>query len=158
MAIRHRVRAATIGVAILVSVGALVSSALAAPTGRTVRVSVATDGTQGNEMSGRFTRPAISGDGRITAFDSVATTLVEGDTNNAADVFVHDASTRVTERVSIRTDGGQGNGDSQGPSVSRNGRFVAFYSDASNLAPNDRNRVDDVFVRDRQTGTTSLVS
>jgi hypothetical protein len=158
MAIRGHVRAATIGIVILVSIAALVSSALAGPAGRTVRVSVGTNGAQGNQMSGRFTRPAISGNGRFTAFDSEATTLVQGDTNGSADVFVHDASTGVTERVSVATDGTQGAEDSQGPSLSRNGRFVAFYSDADNLVANDHNQVQDVFVRDRQTGTTTLVS
>lgn len=64
-----------------------------------------------------------------------------------------------TERVSIATSGVQGNGFSgYGPAISADGRFVAFISDASNLVPGDSNRVDDVFVRDRQLGTTRRVN
>ena len=78
-----------------------------------------------------------------------------GDTNGSPDVFVRDRQTGTTQRVSVGPGGVQGNGDSsQRPSISADGRFVAFSSDASNLVPGDTNGVDDVFVRDRQTGTT----
>ena len=96
----------------------------AAPTSATVRASVASDGTQGNDMSGRYSRPAISADGRVTAYDSTATNLVPNDTNGFADVFAHDAVTGVTDRVSVSTSGVQANADSQSPSVDRRGRFV----------------------------------
>jgi Tol biopolymer transport system component len=119
---------------------------------------VAADGTQGNGMSGRYSRPVISGDGRFTAFDSIATTLVAGDANHLADVFVQDALTGATERVSVSTNGLEGNGDSQSPSIDRRGRYVAFDSSASNLAPNDTNGFMDVFIHDRMTGRTGRVS
>jgi Tol biopolymer transport system component len=64
----------------------------------------------------------------------------------------------VTERVSVNNKGTAGNNPSQDPAVSGDGRFVAFTSLADNLVPSDRNGVNDVFVRDRQTGTTERVS
>ena len=77
-----------------------------AATAITELVSLNTNGTQGNDISGRFAGPAISGDGQVVAFDSVATTLVSGDTNVVADVFVHERATYVTERVSVTSAGG----------------------------------------------------
>ena len=64
----------------------------------------------------------------------------------------------VTERVSLGPGGVQGDGASCSPSISADGRFVAFLSDATNLVPGDTNGAGDVFVRDRQTGTTERVS
>jgi Tol biopolymer transport system component len=124
-------------------------------TGQTTRVSVASDGAQGNEGSGE---PSLSADGRFVAFASNATNLVGGDTNGYADVFVHDCQTGETGRVSIASDGTQGNDGSAGPSLSATGRFVAFYSMAYNLVSNDANFTFDVFVHDRQTGETSFAS
>jgi Tol biopolymer transport system component len=122
----------------------------------TERVSVASDGTEGNAWSG----PAsLSSDGRFVAFDSEASNLVRDDTNSSQDIFVHDRSTGVTERVSVATDGGEANSGALDPSVSSDGRFVAFHSSASNLVPSDRNgSVTDIFVHDRSTGVTELVS
>ena len=102
--------------------------------------------------------PSISADGRFVAFESLASNLVPGDTNGVGDVFVHDRQTGTTERVSVSSAGTQGNGDSAVPSISADGRFVAFVSVASNLVPGDTNGRLDVFVHDRQTGTTERVS
>ena len=133
-------------------------------TGETTRVSVATGGEQGNQASGS---PSISGDGRIVAFGSSASNLVSGDTNangsgitfeNGRDVFVHDRQTGQTTRVSVATGGGQGNGYSYGPSLSLDGRIVAFSSSADNLVSADTNGETDVFVHNRQTGQTRRVS
>jgi len=128
-------------------------------TGETERVSVASDGTQGNDYS--YT-PSISADGRYVAFNSNADNLVSGDTNSVYDVFVHDRQTGETERVSVASDGTQGNGDSNNPSVfpsiSADGRYVAFVSNANNLVSGDTNVSRDVFVHDRQTGETERVS
>jgi hypothetical protein len=131
---------------------------MAAPSAITIRTSVATDGTQGNQMSGRFSRPAISADASFTAFDSIANTLVPGDTNGASDVFVHDARAGSTERVSVSTSGQQANEDSTNPSIDGDGRLTVWDSTASNLVPNDTNPLADVFVHDRQSGRTVLVS
>ncbi|WP_372790391.1 TolB family protein, partial [Paraconexibacter sp.] len=107
--------------------------------------------------NGPSTSPALSRDGSTVAFVSTASNLVAGDTNRAADVFVRDAAGTLT-RVSVTSLGQEANGDSGPPAISGDGRFVVFSSRASNLVPNDTNRTEDVFVHDRRTGTTSLVS
>ena len=119
------------------------------------RVSVARDGTQGNFES---LRPSISANGRYVAFYSRASNLVEGDTNEIYDIFVYDRGKRTTEMVSIATNGTQGDYGSLSPSISANGRYVAFYSKASNLVGGDNNRMDDVFVHDRKKQTTEMVN
>lgn len=123
--------------------------------GITMRVSVASDGTQGNSCSGR---PSISADGRYVAFCSAASNLVEGDTNDTDDVFIHDRETGQTERVSIASDSTEGNGRSYLASISADGRYVVFSSTASNLVPDDTNGKADIFVHDRITGQTDRVS
>jgi Tol biopolymer transport system component len=129
-------------------------------TGTTERVSVASDGTQ-SDGEGPYP-PSISADGRFVAFTSRATNLVPGDTNDTSDIFVHDRQTGVTERVSVASDGSQSDNlhssSTFGSAISANGRFVAFYSEATNLVPGDTNGMDDVFVRDRLAGTTERVS
>ena len=87
-------------------------------------------GTEGNRESGR---PSLSQTGRFVAFDSTATNLVANDTNGVADVFVRDHRENTTERVSVTTDGAQANGASRKASISDDGRFVAFETDATNL-------------------------
>ena len=124
-------------------------------TGQTTRVSVASDGTQGNSIS---FDPSISADGRYVTFVSWASNLISGDTNGCNDIFVHDRQTGQTTRVSVASDGTQGNNVSFYPSISADGRYVAFYSDASNLVPDGTNGAKDVFVHDRQTGQTTRVS
>jgi Tol biopolymer transport system component len=124
-------------------------------TGSLERVSVAGDGTQGDNSSGGG---GISADGRYVVFVSEADNLVAGDTNKAPDAFVHDRQTGATERVSLAGDGSQGNGASYPRGISPDGRYVLFVSDADNLVPRDTNGVQDVFLRDRQAGTTERVS
>src|SRR5207249_14005 len=94
----------------------------------------------------------------FVAFQSAATNLVAGDTNGTTDVFVHDRQTGATERMSVASGGVQGNGFSAGPALSADGRFVAFRSAGTNLVAGDTNGATDVFVHDRQTGTTERVS
>jgi Tol biopolymer transport system component len=123
-------------------------------TGRTRRVSVASDGTEAFDASGS---PSISPMGRFVAFTSYAGNLVEGDTNGngAPDVFIHNVKNGRTRRVSVGVGGAEPDGGSITPSVSEDGRFVAFASGASNLVEG----VDGgVFVRDLATGRTRLVS
>ena len=121
----------------------------------TERVSVSSTGEQGNSSS---TAASISAGGRYVAFSSFASNLVPGDTNRAFDTFIHDRQTGLTERVSVSSNEVQGDAMSVDPTVSRNGRFVAFYSSATNLVPGDTNDRDDIFVRDRTAGTTERVS
>ncbi len=128
------------------------------PTGSTEMVSVDSAGVQGNfqSMAG-----CLSADGRFVAFDSDATNLVAGDTNFRTDVFVRDRQTGMTERVSVATGGTEANGQSgfvDPPSVSVDGRFVAFASGATNLVAGDGNNVVDMFVHDRMSGETTRVS
>lgn len=101
---------------------------------------------------------SASADGRLVAFTSDAVDLVQNDTNGAADIFVYDRTTATVSRVSIATDGRQGNNDSVEPAMSADGRFVAFASAASNLVAGDGNGSTDIFLRDRATGTTERIS
>lgn len=120
----------------------------------TLLVSVGMGGTaaDGGSMS-----PSISADGRFVTFASSATNLVPGDTNGTQDVFVYDILTSTMERISVAV-AGQPNGFSANPRISGDGRFVAFWSTASNLVSGDINSNTDIFVRDRSTGRTALVS
>jgi Tol biopolymer transport system component len=124
-------------------------------TGATERVSVDSLGTQGN---GESELPGISADGRFVAFDSGASNLVPGDTNGNADIFVHNRQTGTTERESVDGNGVEANGGSRRVDISSDGRFVVFYSTATNLVPNDTNNALDIFVHDRQTAATERVS
>lgn len=126
-------------------------------TGVTERVSVASDGAEGNEKSNNAP-PSISADGRYVAFWSWASNLVAGDTNQTQDVFVRDRETGITERVSLGPDGAEAIGGSLWPVMTPDGRYVAFTSAAPNLVSGDANAADDVFVLDRQTGITEMIS
>jgi Tol biopolymer transport system component len=130
-------------------------------TRRTTRVSVDSAGRQADQppFEAISYDPAISADGRVVAFTSGASDLVPGDTNSARDIFVHDLKTHRTARVSLDSHGKQANDSSfVVPALSRQGRFVAFGSNASNLVAGDRSRSGEIFVRDRRTHRTSLVS
>lgn len=100
----------------------------------------------------------VSGDGRHVAFASYASNLVDGDAAGHADVFVRDRELGVTTRISVAPGGAEGDRDSAIPRLSGDGRYVAFYSEASNLVVGDINALPDVFVHDRDTGQTALVS
>lgn len=115
-------------------------------TRTTTGVSIALGNVPGN---GDSSWPAISADGRLVAFHSVASNLVAGDTNGSADVFVRDMPAGVTARVSVGIGGGQAAGSSVAPSLSADGRLVAFESAAGNLVAGDANFQWDVFAHDR---------
>ncbi|MFI5366762.1 MAG: cohesin domain-containing protein [Candidatus Binatia bacterium] len=123
-------------------------------TGTIELVSVSSSGAQGN---GDSILPAISGDGHLVAFKSLADNLVPNDNNGLVDVFAYDRNTKTIERISVNPSGGDANDFSFPPSVSGDGRFVVFGSFGTNLVPNDSNGSADVFVRDRQIGITKLV-
>jgi Tol biopolymer transport system component len=124
-------------------------------TGSVVRASVSCLGAEGD---GHSSAPSMSADGNAIAFESEATNLVPGDTNHCADVFVRDVVAGMTTRVSVGISGAQANGASTHPSISADGRFVAFLSAASNLVSGDTNAAPDIFVYDRQSGSTSRVN
>ncbi|MGK9169028.1 hypothetical protein KXR53_22115 [Inquilinus limosus] len=125
-------------------------------TGAVTRVSVANDGSQSNGAS--FVA-RLSEDGNCVSFVSNASNLTANDSNGAVgDVFVRDIAAGTTTLVSVSTGGGSGDGASSGASISGNGRYVVFQSDATNLVAGDSNGFGDVFVRDLQTNTTTRVS
>ena len=124
-------------------------------TKQTVRVSISSSGIQGN--GGSFS-PALTPDGRVVVFESLATNLAPEDTNRHRDIFVHDRKAGMTTRVSVDSSGNQANSFSQAPHLSADGRYIVFESLASNLVSGDTNGVIDVFVHDRQAGRTSRMS
>jgi Tol biopolymer transport system component len=119
------------------------------------RASVATGGFEADWDS---THPAVSADGRYIAFTSGAFNLVPGGTPDVTDVYLRDRVTQQTTCVSVATAGTRGNAGSDSPSISADGRYIAFRSYASNLIPTDTNSVEDVFLRDTVLNTTILVS
>ena len=128
-------------------------------TGQTELVSVNSSGEQANQES---QSASISSDGRYVVFSSYATNLTPGIDNGWPNVFVHDRQTGLTEWVSVGLNGAQPNGsclEGAGPrTISADGRYVTFWSDASNLVPGDTNGVGEVFVRDLQMKKTTRVS
>jgi Tol biopolymer transport system component len=120
-------------------------------TGEIERVSVSSSGEEGN---GDSMRPAISGSGRYVAFQSFASNLVPHDTNETLDVFVHDRLTGITECLSVSAEGEVGDDLSVAPSISADGRYVAFESHARNLVPGGYRGV---LLHDRLTGEKELV-
>lgn len=114
--------------------------------------------TQGDLALGTSEWPSLSADGRYLAFQSTAWNLVDDDGNGVTDIFVRDMRLKTTSRVSVDSLGVEGDADSEWPSLSADGRFVAFLSAASNLVPGDTNGAQDVFVHDRETGQTTRVS
>jgi len=127
-------------------------------SGTTTRVSVATSGVQADGPTIANGRNNLSFTGRFVAFESRATNLVIGDTNGAADVFLHDRTLGQTTRVSLTAAGAQIGGASLAPSISADGRMVAFHSPALAVVPDDTNGANDVFLRDLAVGTTVRVS
>jgi Tol biopolymer transport system component len=123
--------------------------------GQVNRISVS---STGSDPDGASLAPSMSPDGHFLAFESRASNLVAGDTNNRSDVFVRDIVAGTTTRVSVGCTSEQANGGSTHASISADGRFVAFMSEASNLVVGDTNGAMDVFVFDRQSGTTSRAS
>jgi Tol biopolymer transport system component len=132
-------------------------------SGTTVRVSRS---LRGGRLDGDSTLPALSGDGRYIAFASEATNIVDGDANRSADVFVFDREKETTMLVSRAVNGAVANGASTNPSVSADGRFIAFQSDAANMvcasrcsqAQEDLNLLWDTFVFDSLTAKIVRIS
>lgn len=124
-------------------------------TNVTTKVSVALGGA---DPDGRSTLPSISSDGIVVAFQSYASNLVAGDANGAMDVFVRNLSLGTTTRVSVDMSGGDPDGGSYDPSISSDGRYVAFHSSATDLVAGDLNGASDVFLRDLVAGTTVRAS
>jgi Tol biopolymer transport system component len=154
----------------LVVVACMMLAAVAAHPGRgTVRTPAADAGwvarifrvdvsNAGAQAAGPSSQAVLSASGRYVAFVSGARNLVPHDRNRTGDVFVRDLRTSRTSRASVSSRGVESDGASGKPSISADGRIVAFPSAGTNLVPTDRNGFQDVFVRDRATGTTERVS
>jgi len=121
----------------------------------TFRVSVASNGV---EASDRSYAPAISGNGRYVTYTSRADNLVVGDNNNTPDIFLFDSQTQTTTIVSVNNSGKQGNRGSSVSAISDDGRYITYYSDATNLVSGDTNGQRDVFVYDAITHQTTRVN
>ena len=119
---------------------------------------LATLNSSGEQANNDSFLPAASEDARYIAFQSAASNLVATDSNGVQDVFVRDINAGTTSRVSISSAGLQGNGGSYEAAISHDGRYVAFASDATNLVSADNNNVRDVFLHDRDTGSTRRLS
>ncbi|MBC8405231.1 MAG: PD40 domain-containing protein [Planctomycetes bacterium] len=124
-------------------------------SGTTTLVSRGLSTLSGNGLS---TRPAINTDGNCIAFRSLASDLVAGDLNLIDDIFVYDRTLGTLQRVSTGPLGVEGNATSDRPTISGDGNLIAFWSDATNLVTSDLNLQRDIFMHDRSTGTTSLIS
>jgi Tol biopolymer transport system component len=128
------------------------AGALPDSPGATVRVSVKSGGAQADAQAPAGAgQPAVSDNGAAVAFVSDATNLVSDDRNGVSDVFVRQND--KISRVSLGPNFAEADGPSSSPSLSADGRFVAFTSEADNLVPGDTNTVADVFVYDRQQST-----
>jgi flagellin-like hook-associated protein FlgL len=126
-------------------------------TGAATRVS--TDSAGNQATGGASFAGAISADGRYVAFVSYATDLVAGDTNGVRDAFIKDTVTGTTTRVSTDSAGNQATGGySYGGAISADGRYVAFWSTATNLVAGDTNAQTDSFIKDTLTGVTRRIS
>src|SRR3990167_9351407 len=115
-------------------------------TGEINLVSLNSSGVQTN---GSNYNASISGNAQFVVFQSTASNLVPGDTNSLADIFIRDMQNLTTSRVSVSSSGEQANGKSTKSTMSSDGRYVAFESDASNLVPGDTNAKRDLFRHDR---------
>jgi len=120
-----------------------------------IRASVSSAEVQAN---GSSANPVFAGNSQLIAFESLASNLVAGDTNDVRDIFVRDRVNGTTTRVSVATGGGQANGSSSNPAISFDGRYVAFTSTATNLVAGDTNSASDIFLHDRDLGTTRRIS
>jgi Tol biopolymer transport system component len=152
-----RLRLKHVTVACLALLVALAGVAVAATGARTQRVSVNSAGAQ---ASGSSDSPGISANGRLVVFASSSSDLVAGDTNGVSDIFLRDRKTHNTARVSVSSTGAQADGGSYAypTTTSRDGRYVAFTSTATNLVSGDTNGQPDIFVRDRKLHKTRRVS
>jgi len=121
-------------------------------------ITIASTDSAGTASDGSSGSPSISADGRYVAFGSYADNLVSGDTNHLEDIFVKDLATGIVTRVSTDSAGHEGNAASNSASISADGRYVAFISDADNLVSDDTNGQIDIFVKDLSTGITTRAS
>jgi Tol biopolymer transport system component len=125
----------------------------------TGKTSIVSKNSFGEILDGPSTNPSISADGRYIVYESLATNIIDNDTNGYSDIFVYDTLTDTTSRISLGQLGDQAvGGDSTYPAISANGRFIAYMSEATNLFDQDFNSASDIFVYDAIDNTTTAVS
>lgn len=124
-------------------------------TGTTEVISVNLNGQPGNGLSKIYGNKSISADGRFVVFASTANDLVPNDNNNKTDIFIRDRLNGITELISVNSSGIQANSGGSDPAISANGRYVAFYSRATNLSPGYSNGL---YVHDRETKQTKRIN
>lgn len=134
----------------------VLKTVLPVPVSPTMLVSIASDGGSSDNYAAKGT---ISANGRYVVFESAATNLVAGDTNNQVDIFLYDLEMRQMERVSVKSDGTQSNDavtsfPPLASDISADGRYLVFSTSAA-LVPEDTNGVNDIYLRDRTTLTTT---
>ncbi|WP_370943620.1 TolB family protein [Amycolatopsis sp. cg5] len=137
---------------VLVAAGVLAGFLVTVPASAAtpvIQVISRTPAAEGNDSS---SDPATSADGRYVVFASYATNFIPGNTNGSQGIYVKDTVTGVISHASAAANGTQADADSESPSISADGRYVAFTSVATNLVPGDTNGVRDVFVKDIRTG------
>lgn len=117
-------------------------------------ISLSATGMQGN---GDSLKPSLSSDGRFVAFNSLASNLVPNDTNNTGDILIYDNTLGTLERI-LGRDGAEVNGSLATPNMSSDGRFIVFVGNASNLVSGDTNDYGDMFIYNRETATTQMIS
>jgi Tol biopolymer transport system component len=125
-------------------------------TGRTEMVSIKSNGSPGHDDESQS--PEISANGRLVVFQSAMDNLVPNDENTGSDVFLYNRKSNKVRRMSVSTNGEEAEGSSTEASISPNGRYIAFVSDADNLIGNDGNGAPDVFVKNRLSGVTRRAS
>jgi len=124
-------------------------------TGNTTRISKSYNDS--TETGGSY-ETTISADGRYVAFTSGSNNIVADDTNSVNDIFVYDRQDDVMTRASVSSEGTEANGNNIYPTISADGRYVAFGSNATNLLDTEASTFSDIYMRDLQAGTTHRLS
>ncbi|MFD0405806.1 hypothetical protein [Kitasatospora sp. NPDC127116] len=152
---RRLARTAAVLAAVTAAGAAMPAAEARPPKGDTARVS---EGAKGEALNGPSFALGLSGDGRYALFSSSATNLLPGGAGAVGDVYVRDLRNGRTERISVAADGSALDAGTNDAAISGNGRYVAFSSYATNVVPGRPKHTTDVFVRDRWTGRTELVT
>ncbi|MFJ8623139.1 TolB family protein [Kitasatospora sp. NPDC093550] len=153
---RRRLARTACVLAAVTAVGAAMPAAEARPPkGDTARVS---EGPKGEGLNGDSYQLGVSSDGRSVLFSSTATGLAPGHADGSEGLYVKDLRNGHVEQVDLADDGSQLNAPAANATISGDGRFVAFSTAATNAVPGQQKHETDVFVRDRWTGRTELIS
>jgi Tol biopolymer transport system component len=153
-------RVVVFGTAATLTAGAGIGGQVYARDRMTSTTTLVSSGPNGAQGAGRSSQSAITADGRYVVFLSDAPDLVAGDSNGIADIFVRDRMTASTSRVSLTGAGAEvmGPGHFAHPSISSDGRFIAFDGASAMVVTGDTNGAEDIFLRDRTVGKTTRIN